>query len=143
MDHPPDDSNRLLLLSLMDYFSEHGIGYGSLPDIAARRLSDHQRTALVCGLMYAWSPEHVRYEIQIPRNAFRHSVKVIKPIPQTARVWRSARQKPMQLACARMFKSLGLVTDYPKDQAPLADPEEVAAFIKSLGDGLHTIFSRS
>lgn len=143
MDHPPDDTNRLMLHSLMDYFAKHGIGYDPLPDLVNRLLSDDQRKALIYGLMYAWSPEHIRYEMQIPRNAYRHSVKVIRPLMRLRQRFEQRSPEADARACARMLADFGVVTDYGENEAPLADPDSIAADIKSRTDKLRNIFARS
>lgn len=143
MDHPPDDTNRLMLHSLMDYFAKHGIGYDPLPDLVTRVLTDEQRKGLIYGLMYAWSPEHIRYEMKIPRNAFRHTVKVVKPVMRLRQRFAKRSPEDDAQACARMLRDFSVVTDYGKDEAPLADPEEIAADIKSRADKLRAIFGRN
>lgn len=142
MDHPPDDTNRLMLRSLMEYASKNGLGYDPLPDWLSRRLSGDRRKALTYGFMYAWSPEHIRLSMEIPRNPYRYALKVIKPALVLRERFGKRSAEADERACMQMLENFAVVTRYGKDEAPLADPDEIASDIQTRTDRLRAIFSR-
>ena len=79
LNHPPDDTNRLMLHSLVDYASREGIGYDPFPEWFASRLGPERRKKLTYGFMYSWGGEEVAEQMEIPRNGYRHVLRGDSP----------------------------------------------------------------
>mgnify|MGYP001082352291 CR=1 FL=1 len=142
LNHPPDDTNRMMLHSLVGYASLHGIGYDPFPDWVARWLTPERRKELVYGLMYAWSGEEIAAQMEIPRNPYRHTLRLIKPAMRLrARMTRRSPEAD-ERACRRMLEEFKAVTDVDRGEAPLADPDEIANEIRKRRQRLRQIFSR-
>lgn len=130
LNHPPDDTNRLMLHSLVDFAAREGIGYDPLPAWLAQRLSPRRRKALTYGLMYAWSDPEVSEQMRIPRNGYRHVLPALRPFFASRDLLTLGTPAGDARRCERMLRDFAPVTTVARGESPLADPDEVAQDIQ-------------
>lgn len=142
LNHPPDDTNRLMLHSLVDYASREGIGYDPLPSWLAGLLTPKQRKSLTYGLMHAWSDDEVARQMEIPKTPYRHALKVMRPVFALRDALSRGLPEDDERACWRLLNDFARVTAVGEGESPLADPDEVARDIRNRAGVLRTIFGR-
>lgn len=143
LNHPPDDTNRLMLHSLVDFAASEGIGYDPFPGWLAARLTPERRKALTYGFMYAWAGQDVAAQMAIPRTPYRHVLKAIRPVLRARDLATIGTPAGDERACARMLEAFGRATAMRPGDAPLADPDEINAAIGSRRETLAKLFSRT
>jgi hypothetical protein len=143
LNHPPDDTNRLMLHSLVDFAAREGIGYDPLPAWLADRLPPRRRQALTYGLMYAWSDPEVREQMEIPRNAYRHVLGAVRPFIRARDLLTLGTPAGDARRCERVLRDFAGVTALRRDEPPLADPDEVASDIARRRGKTAALFGRA
>ncbi len=143
LNHPPDDTNRLMLHSLVDFAAREGIGYDPLPAAIADRLSPARRKALTYGLMYAWSDPEVCAQMEIPRHAYRHVLGAVRPLIRARDLATLGTPASDARRCERMLADFARVTAVRGDESPLADPDEVADDIRHRARRTAALFGRA
>ena len=142
LNHPPDDTNRMLLHSLVDFAAREGIGYEPFPDWLATRLTPARRKAVMYGLMYAWSGEEVSRQMGVPRTRHRHLLPAIRPLLRTRDLLAPGTERQDARACERMLADFAPLTTVAAGEEPLADPDEVVRDIVARRSVLNTLFGR-
>jgi hypothetical protein len=142
LNHPPDDTNRLMLHSLVDYAAREGIGYDPFPAALSRFLDPARRKRLIYGFMFAWAGEATASEMAIPRTRYRHVLPAIRPLLRARDRLTPRSPSRDAAACARMLRNFSVITDMAPGERPLADPDEVAQDIGARGQVLARLFAR-